>query len=137
MLYAFAEATVPKVTLILRKAYGGAYCVMNSRHMRADVGVCLAQRRDCRDGPQGRRGDYLPQRRQRRPRPRRPAGRAGEEYREKFANPYAAAEKGYIDDIIEPAVTRFRLIRAFEMLATKKDQNPPRKHGNTVVGRAS
>ncbi|MCD4827814.1 MAG: acyl-CoA carboxylase subunit beta [Candidatus Cloacimonetes bacterium] len=130
LLYAFAEATVPKVTLIVRKAYGGAYCVMNSRHMRADMVYAWPSAEIAVMGPKGAveiifrkeakdaaDADVLLAERE-------------EEYRDKFANPYAAAEKGYIDDVIEPAVTRFRLIRAFEMLATKKDTNPPKKHGN-------
>jgi len=130
MLYAFAEATVPKVTLILRKAYGGAYCVMNSRHMRADVVYAWPSAEIAVMGPKGAVEIIFRKDAKDAPDPDALLAEREEEYREKFANPYAAAEKGYIDDIIEPAVTRFRLIRAFEMLATKKDQNPPRKHGN-------
>ncbi len=130
LLYAFAEATVPKITVILRKAYGGAYCVMNSRHMRADMVYAWPSSEIAVMGPKGAVEIIF----------RKDVAEAEdketfvaekiEEYKEKFANPYLAAEKGYVDDVIEPADTRFRIIRALEMLANKKDSNPPRKHGN-------
>ncbi|MBT6993695.1 MAG: acyl-CoA carboxylase subunit beta, partial [Candidatus Cloacimonetes bacterium] len=130
LLYAFAEATVPKITVILRKAYGGAYCVMNSRHMRADMVYAWPSSEIAVMGPKGAVEIIF----------RKDVAEAEDkekfvaakikEYKEKFANPYLAAEKGYIDDVIEPADTRFRIIRALEMLANKKDSNPPRKHGN-------
>ena len=130
LLYAYAEATVPKVTLITRKAYGGAYCVMSSKHLRGDINYAYPTAEVAVMGPEGavkilsrkdiaEAGD--------------PAAKEKElvqEYRDTFANPYRAAELGYIDEIIEPAVTRPKLIRAFEMLANKRVGNLPRKHGN-------
>jgi propionyl-CoA carboxylase beta chain len=131
LLYAFAEATVPKITVITRKAYGGAYCVMNSKHIRGDFNfawptaeiavmgpegaVNIVYRRDLMDAgdaADGMRRNYV------------------DEYRDKFANPFVAAERGYVDEVIEPAVTRPKLIAALRLLETKRDENPPRKHGN-------
>ncbi|HOD53015.1 MAG TPA: acyl-CoA carboxylase subunit beta [Candidatus Cloacimonadota bacterium] len=130
LLYAFAEATVPKVTVILRKAYGGAYCVMNSRHMRADMVYAWPSAEIAVMGPQGAVEVIFRKDVKEAANPTQVLKQKEEEYREKFANPYNAAAKGFVDDVIEPANTRFRLIRAFEMLATKKESNPPRKHGN-------
>jgi len=130
LLYAFAEATVPKVTVILRKAYGGAYCVMNSRHMRADLVYAWPSAEIAVMGPKGAVEVIFRKEAQSSGDPKQTLLMREEEYRDKFSNPYAAAERGYIDDIIEPSRTRFRLIRAMEMLATKKDSIPPRKHGN-------
>jgi acetyl-CoA carboxylase carboxyltransferase component len=130
LLYAFAEATVPKITVILRKAYGGAYCVMNSRHMRADIVYAWPSAEIAVMGPQGAVEVIFRKDVKEAANPTQVLKQKEEEYREKFANPYNAAAKGFVDDVIEPARTRFRLIRAFEMLATKKDSNPPRKHGN-------
>ena len=113
LLYAFAEATVPKVTVITRKAYGGAYCVMSSKHIRTDVQLRLADGRDRGDGRRGR-GQHPLQARARcgRRRRRRPARARIAEYREKFANPYVAAERGFIDEVIRPRQTRAKLIAA-------------------------
>jgi acetyl-CoA carboxylase carboxyltransferase component len=130
LLYAFAEATVPKVTVIVRKAYGGAYCVMNSRHMRADLVYAWPTAEIAVMGPQGAVEIIFRKDIQAAADPASMATEKENDYREMFANPYTAAERGYVDDVIEPAETRFRLIRAFEMLATKKDRNPPKKHGN-------
>ncbi|MCL1827345.1 MAG: methylmalonyl-CoA carboxyltransferase [Candidatus Cloacimonetes bacterium] len=130
MLYAFAEATVPKVTVIIRKAYGGAYCVMNSRHMGADVVYCWPSAEIAVMGPSGAVEVVFKNEVSAAADPKAMMQEKEQEYRDKFANPYTAANNGYIDDIIEPRRTRFRLIRAFEMLATKKVLNPPRKHGN-------
>jgi acetyl-CoA carboxylase carboxyltransferase component len=130
LLYAFAEATVPKVTVVLRKAYGGAYCVMNSRHMRADVVYAWPSAEIAVMGPKGAVEIVFRKDMKNADNPQQLIAEKENEYKEKFANPYRAAEKGYIDDIIEPAQTRFRLIRSLEMLATKRDSNPPRKHGN-------
>ncbi|MBW6513148.1 MAG: acyl-CoA carboxylase subunit beta [Candidatus Syntrophosphaera sp.] len=130
MLYAFAEATVPKITVILRKAYGGAYCVMNSRHMRADIVYAWPSAEIAVMGPKGAVEVIFRKDAQSSDDPKQTLLEREEEYREKFSNPYVAAERGYIDDIIEPSRTRFRLIRALEMLANKKDTIPPRKHGN-------
>jgi acetyl-CoA/propionyl-CoA carboxylase carboxyl transferase subunit len=130
LLYAYAEATVPRMTVILRKAYGGAYLVMNSKHLRADVSfawptaeiavmgadgaVNIVFRKEIEnaDDPAARRADLI------------------NEYRDKFSTPYAAAERGFIDDVIEPAETRPRLIKALRMLSTKRESIPARKHGN-------
>lgn len=130
LLYAFCEATVPKVTVITRKAYGGAYCVMNSRHIRADlvlawptaeiavmgpdgaVNIIFRRELAASDDPAGRKADLV------------------QDYRDKFANPYVAAGRGYIDDVIEPSQTRPLLINAFNMLQNKRDTNPAKKHGS-------
>jgi propionyl-CoA carboxylase beta chain len=130
LLYAYCEATVPKVTVITRKAYGGAYDVMNSKHVRGDMNYAWPTAEVAVMGPKGAVEIIF----------KKDIAAAGdsegalqkktEEYRKKFANPYVAAARGYVDDIIEPKTTRQRLIRAFEMLETKKDSNPPRKHGN-------
>lgn len=129
LIYAYAESTVPKVTVITRKAYGGAYCVMSSKHLRGDINyawpkgeiavmgaegaVNILYRKELKDDKDGKRKEELIR-----------------EYREKLANPYVAAEYGYIDDVIEPSNTRFRVIRAFETLSTKRLSNPMKKHGN-------
>ena len=127
LLYAFAEATVPKVTVITRKAYGGAYDVMSSKHLRGDVNYAWPSGRDRGDGPQGRGRDHLPRRS-----PRRTAKieERTEEYRGKFANPFVAGSRGFIDDVIMPHSTRRRLCRALAMLRTKRLENPWKKHDN-------
>lgn len=133
LLYAYGEATVPKVTVILRKAYGGAYCVMSSKHLRGDVNYSWPTGEIAVMGPKGaievlqskkiksfedeaERNAYIL--------------KAEEDYKEKFANPYNAARYGYIDDVIEPRNTRFRIIRALQSLTTKKVLNLPKKHSN-------
>ncbi|MFH0894182.1 MAG: acyl-CoA carboxylase subunit beta [Bacteroidota bacterium] len=133
LLYAYGEATVPKVTVVLRKAYGGAYDVMSSKHLRGDLNYAWPTAEIAVMGPKGAievlltreleniddekaKVHFLVQKEH--------------EYREKFANPYVAAKFGYIDDVIEPRTTRFRIIRALQSLATKKDVNPPKKHSN-------
>lgn len=133
LLFAYGEATVPKITIILRKAYGGAYDVMSSKHLRGDINyswpgaeiavmgakgaveVLYSKELDAFENPEERAKYSLEKE---------------EEYKEKFANPYVAAKYGYIDDVIEPRNTRFRIIRALQMLSTKKDSNPPKKHSN-------
>jgi len=130
LLYAYCEATVPKITIITRKAYGGAYDVMSSKHIRGDisyawptaeiavmgpdgaVNIIFRKELTATDDPDARRTDLVA------------------EYREQFANPYVAAARGYIDDVIEPCETRPRVIEALEMLRNKRDANPPKKHGN-------
>jgi len=130
LLYAFAEATVPKVTVIIRKAYGGAYCVMNSRHMRADIVYAWPSAEIAVMGPESAVEVIFRKEAMASENPKSVLQEREKEYRQKFANPFVAAERGYIDDIIEPSETRFRLIRALEMLANKNDSIPPRKHGN-------
>lgn len=126
LLYAYAEATVPKITVITRKAYGGAYCVMGSKHLRTDVNFAWPSAEIAVMGAEGavnilyRREIGDPTARQARI----------EEYRERFASPFIAAERGYIDDVIEPRETRRRLIAALAMLQTKVDTVPKKKHGN-------
>ncbi len=132
LLYAFAEATVPKITVILRKAYGGAYCVMSSKHLRGDVVFAWPTAEIAVMGPEGAvdivfkkelseaNGDERGKIRD----------ELKEKYREMFANPYKAAEKGYVDDIIVPSNTRIKLIKSLKMLSKKIDKNPEKKHGN-------
>ena len=133
LLYAFGEATVPKVTIILRKAYGGAYDVMSSKHLRGDINYAWPTAEIAVMGPKGAIEILYNKKIQE---IADPAEReafilsAEKEYKDKFANPYNAARYGYIDDVIEPRNTRFRVIRAFQALATKKDTNPPKKHSN-------
>ncbi|PYQ57969.1 MAG: methylmalonyl-CoA carboxyltransferase [Acidobacteria bacterium] len=122
LLFALAEATVPKITVITRKAYGGAYCVMNSKHIRADMNFAYPTAEIAVMGAEGAVSILYKGSRD------RDAKIA--EYRDKFANPYIAAERGYIDEIIEPRFTRRKLITAFAMLRNKRDKNPPKKHGN-------
>ncbi len=130
LLFAFAEATVPKVTVIVRKAYGGAYCVMSSKHIRGDVNLAWPSAEIAVMGPDGAVEIIYSEELKK----AENSGTKKEElkdlYRDLFANPYSAAKKGYIDDVIEPAATRLRLVKALEMLAAKRDANPPKKHGN-------
>jgi propionyl-CoA carboxylase beta chain len=130
LLYAFAEATVPKLTVITRKAYGGAYCVMASKHIRTDVNFAWPSAEIAVMGAEGAVGILY----------RRELAEAQDEdgarqakiteLEEKFANPYVAAERGFVDEVIEPAQTRTKLIRTLALLETKRDSNPQRKHGN-------
>jgi propionyl-CoA carboxylase beta chain len=130
LLYAYCEATVPKLTVITRKAYGGAYDVMSSKHIRGDINLAWPSAEIAVMGPKGaveilfkeeigRAGDGSAA-----------AARLIEEYTSKFAHPYAAAARGYIDDVIDPRDTRPRLIEALRTLRGKRDRNPPKKHGN-------
>jgi methylmalonyl-CoA decarboxylase subunit alpha len=133
LLFAYGEATVPKITIVLRKAYGGAYCVMSSKHLRGDINYAWPTAEIAVMGAKGAtevlesknisaltddnaRAEYI--------------AKAEEDYTIQFANPYNAAKFGYIDDVIEPRNTRFRIIRALQTLSTKKDSNPPKKHSN-------
>jgi propionyl-CoA carboxylase beta chain len=131
LLYAYAEATVPKITVITRKAYGGAYCVMGSKHLRTDVNLAWPTAEIAVMGPEGAVNIVY----------RRELSAAGAdreavrkqkigEFRDRFANPFVAAERGYVDDVIEPHETRPRVIRALEMLENKVDTMPRKKHGN-------
>jgi propionyl-CoA carboxylase beta chain len=134
LLYAYAEATVPKITVITRKAYGGAYCVMSSKHLRTDVNYAFPTAEIAVMGPDAavnivyrkqlaEAGEDVERIRQEK----------AEEFRDRFANPYIAAEFGFVDEIIEPATTRPKLIAALRLLDTKRDMNPPRKHGNIPI----
>ncbi|MEK7338948.1 MAG: acyl-CoA carboxylase subunit beta, partial [candidate division NC10 bacterium] len=130
LLYAYGEATVPKITVITRKAYGGAYCVMGSKHMRADVNLAYPTAEIAVMGPEGAVNILYRREIQEAPDPEAFRAARIAEFREKFANPYVAASRGYVDDVIEPRETRPRLIQALRALATKRDTNPPKKHGN-------
>ncbi len=130
LLYAFAEATVPRMTVITRKAYGGAYLVMNSKHLRADVSFAWPTAEIAVMGAEGAVNVVFKREIERAP---DSAGKRADlirEYRDKFSTPYAAAERGFIDEVIEPAETRRRLIQSLRMLATKRETVPARKHGN-------
>jgi propionyl-CoA carboxylase beta chain len=130
LLYAFAEATVPKVTVITRKAYGGAYDVMASKHIRADVNYAWPTAEIAVMGPEGAVNIIFRNELARAPDAAAERARLVAEYREKFANPFKAAELGYIDEVIRPEQTREKLVRALEMLREKRQENPARKHGN-------
>jgi propionyl-CoA carboxylase beta chain len=130
LLFAFAEATVPKVTVITRKAYGGAYCVMASKHIRTDVNLAYPTAEIAVMGPEGAVNIVYRRELQSAEDPEKLRTRKIEEFRERFANPYIAAERGYVDAVIQPRDTRPKLISALKMLETKRDVNPPKKHGN-------
>jgi len=130
LLFAFCEATVPKLTVITRKAYGGAYCVMSSKHIRGDANFAFPTAEIAVMGPDGAVNILYRREMDGAPDPAALKDEKVREYREKFANPYAAAERGYIDEVIEPRDTRRRLIQSLEILQSKRDSNPPKKHGN-------
>jgi propionyl-CoA carboxylase beta chain len=133
LLFAFAEATVPKITVITRKAYGGAYCVMASKHIRADVNYAWPTAEIAVMGPEGAVDIVYKSEisKIKDPKAREDARKAKiNEFRERFANPYVAADRGFVDAVISPRETRKKVIQALEMLDTKRDKNPPKKHGN-------
>jgi len=141
LLYAFAEATVPKITVITRKAYGGAYCVMSSKHIRTDVNYAWPTAEIAVMGPEGavnivykreleKAANGFTNSEQRETAIAAMRKQKTEEFRDRFANPYVAAERGYVDAVIRPRETRKKVIQALEMLGGKRDKNPPKKHGN-------
>ncbi len=130
LLYAFCEATVPKITVVTRKAYGGAYCVMNSKHIRADLNLAWPTAEIAVMGAEGAVNIIFRRELAQAEDPVARRAELVEEYSERFANPFAAARRGYIDNVIEPRETRPRLINALNMLQNKRDHNPPKKHGN-------
>jgi acetyl-CoA carboxylase carboxyltransferase component len=130
LIWAYAEATVPKVTVITRKAYGGAYIVMSSKHLRGDVNYAWPTAEIAVMGPEGAVNVVFRKEVAGADDPEAKRQELVEEYREEFANPYVAAARGYVDDVIEPAETRPRIIEALKMLQNKRDTNPPKKHGN-------
>jgi propionyl-CoA carboxylase beta chain len=130
LLYAYAEATVPKITVITRKAYGGAYDVMSSKHLRGDINLAWPTAEIAVMGPEGAINILYRRELAEAEDPEALRAALVKEYRETFANPYVAASWGYLDDVIEPSQTRPRLINALEMLQNKRDENPPKKHGN-------
>ena len=130
LLYAYCEATVPRVTVITRKAYGGAYDVMSSKHVRADINFAYPTAEIAVMGPEGAVNIIARKEIEQAEDPEAERVRLTEEYRERFANPYRAADLGFIDEVIRPEDTRPRVISAFEMLEGKRQTNPPKKHGN-------
>jgi propionyl-CoA carboxylase beta chain len=130
LLYAFCEATVPKITVITRKAYGGAYDVMSSKHIRGDVNYAWPSAEVAVMGPKGAVEIIFKKEIESAADSEKATEQKVNEYREKFANPYVAAERGYVDEIIEPQETRPKLIRSLELLDSKVDNNPKKKHGN-------
>src|SRR5262250_1947398 len=130
LLYAYCEATVPKLTVITRKAYGGAYDVMSSKHIRGDANFAYPTAEIAVMGPEGAVNILYKREMDGAKDPAALRQDKTSEYREKFANPYIAAERGYVDEVIEPRDTRRRLHQSLEVLHTKRDANPPRKHGN-------
>jgi propionyl-CoA carboxylase beta chain len=130
LLYAFAEATVPKLTVITRKAYGGAYCVMSSKHIRTDVNFAWPGAEIAVMGPEGAVNILYKRELEKAKDPQAARAERVAEFREKFANPYIAAARGFVDEVIHPRQTRPKLIAALSGLETKRDKNPPKKHGN-------
>jgi propionyl-CoA carboxylase beta chain len=130
LLYAYCEATVPKLLVVTRKAYGGAYCVMSSKHIRSDWCVGWPTAEVAVMGAKGAVEIIFRKEIEAAPDPAAAEESKAAEYRDRFASPWAAAERGYLDDVIEPKTTRARLITALSYLSTKRDRNPPRKHGN-------
>jgi len=129
LLFAYCEATVPKLTVVTRKAYGGAYCVMSSKHIRGDLNLAWPNAEIAVMGPDGAVNTIFRKELSQSEDPLKRKNELVQEYREKFANPYIAASRGFIDDVIEPRETRQRLINGLEMLSNKRDSNPPKKHG--------
>ncbi len=130
LLYAYCEATVPKLTVTTRKSYGGAYCVMNSKHIRADLNIAWPTAEIAVMGPEGAVEIIYRRELKEAADPAARKQELAEDYRETFANPYIAASRGFIDDVIEPHNTRARLINALQVFLNKRDENPPKKHGN-------
>jgi propionyl-CoA carboxylase beta chain len=130
LLYAYAEATVPKITVITRKAYGGAYCVMASKHIRTDLNLAYPTAEIAVMGPEGAVNVLYRREIQKAEEPETFRRAKVAEFKEKFANPYVAADRGFIDEVIEPRHTRRKIIAGLEMTRTKRDKNPPKKHGN-------
>ena len=133
LLYAFCEATVPRLTVITRKAYGGAYDVMNSKHIRGDINLAWPSAEIAVMGPKGAVEILYRKEIADAADPDALVRKLEQEYRETFAHPYIAAARGYVDDVIDPRQTRPRLISALDMLRNKRDANPPRKHGNVPL----
>ncbi len=130
LLFAFAEATVPKITVITRKAYGGAYCVMSSKHIRTDLNFAYPTAEIAVMGPEGAVNVLYRRELAKAADPDASRAQKVAEFREKFANPYVAAERGFVDEVIEPRHTRRKIVAGLAMTATKRDKNPPKKHGN-------
>jgi acetyl-CoA carboxylase carboxyltransferase component len=130
LLYAYCEATVPKITIITRKSYGGAYCVLGSKQVRADINLAWPTAELAVMGPEGAVNIMFRKELSEAKDPKEARKQLIDDYRNKFANPYVAAARGYVDDIIEPKETRPELIKYLKMLENKRDRLPPKKHGN-------
>ena len=130
LLYAFAEATVPKITVITRKAYGGAYCVMSSKHIRTDLNYAFPTAEIAVMGPEGAVNVLYRRELQAAADPEALRAQKIAEFRERFANPFVAAERGFVDEVIAPRTTRRKIVAGLEMTRGKRERNPPRKHGN-------
>jgi propionyl-CoA carboxylase beta chain len=133
LVYAYSEATVPKVTIIVRKAYGGAYDAMGSKHLRADVNYAWPTGEIAVMGPDAAVSIIYRRELEKAKDTEAMRQQLIEEYKQKFANPYVAAARGYIDDVIDPRDTRVKVIRALDMLRSKTDSTPPKKHGNVPL----
>ncbi len=130
LLYAYAEATVPKITVITRKAYGGAYCVMSSKHLRTDLNYAYPTAEIAVMGPEGAVNVLYRRELAKADDPEAARREKVAEFREKFANPYVAVDRGFVDEVIEPRQTRRKIIAGLDMTRNKRDRNPPKKHGN-------
>jgi len=130
LLFAYCEATVPKLTVTTRKAYGGAYCVMSSKHIRGDLNLAWPTAEIAVMGPEGAVEIINRRELAQSDEPEALKKELADEYRRKFAHPYIAASRGFVDDVIEPSETRARLINALQVFQNKRDDNPPKKHGN-------
>ena len=130
LLYAYAEATVPKLSVMTRKAYGGAYIVMSSKHLRGDINLAWPSAEIAVMGPEGAVNIVYREELAESKEPEELRGELTEQFRDRFANPYVAASRGFLDDVIDPRETRPRLIKALDMLQGKRDNLPPKKHGN-------
>jgi acetyl-CoA carboxylase carboxyltransferase component len=130
MLYAYAEATVPKVALVMRKAYGGAYIVMSSKHLRGDVNLAWPNAEIAVMGPEGAVNVVFRKELAAADDPEAQRAELTRHYRERLATPFVAAARGYLDDVIDPAESRARLVAALTMLRDKRQTTPKRKHGN-------
>jgi propionyl-CoA carboxylase beta chain len=130
LLYAFAEATVPKITVITRKAYGGAYCVMSSKHIRTDLNFAYPTAEIAVMGPEGAVNVLYRKELAKAADPDADRKEKVAEFRDKFANPYVAVDRGFVDEVIEPRQTRRKIIAGLDMTRNKRDRNPPKKHGN-------
>ena len=133
MLYAYSEATVPKITLIVRKAYGGAYIGMCNKELGADMVIAWPSAEIAVMGPEGAANIVFRKEINESDNPQETRAALIDDYKREFATPYKAAERGYVDDVIEPSATRPRLIDALNMLASKRETRPPKKHGNLPV----
>ena len=130
LLYAYAEATVPKVSVLIRKAYGGAYIVMSSKHLRGDINLAWPSAEIAVMGPDAAVNVIFREEIRKSENQEETRERLSEEYHDRFASPYIAASRGYIDDVIDPAETRPRIIDALAMLQNKQETLPPKKHGS-------